>query len=415
MKKILSIILTLTMVLGLAACSGSEGDTQEEEGFAPSLDTELSATINVVGPWGNFEALDQVAVDFQEYYPNVEVVYSQLSDVHNDLSNRCVTGKDIDLFMLDWYNPEYPDNEGLTMDFENVKEYAEDVNEAGIDISNLDEKLLKSGQVDGKQLMIPIYTAGYGYIVNLDIFEKNNIDVPTSYEELKDCLAKLKEAGYENPLYVNSGHLGKTYIGLYMDKLLAGEDEETALSECISEEQSLYDAGYLNMEGDTLDDNYEALLLRFFEGDIPMIAASANTFSGAAKREAKSETFTDEPFSYAYVPVTFDEEKGPYKTELSGLCMGIYKDTEQIDLVNEFVKFMLTDEEMLVLQNIKHMPTSNANNGTETFPYLQSDKETFCAAEEGISVMDEQIFTDCISQFVPGGDSKAAMDKLGEF
>ena len=179
--------------------------------------------------------------------------------------------------------------------------------------------------------------------------------------------------------------------------------------------KALYDAGDLNLEGDSLDDNYEALLLRFFEGDIPMISAGESTYSGAAKREAKSETFSENPFSYAFVPAVYDESKAPYTMQLGGLCMGIYKETEQLDLVNEFARFLLSDEEMLVLQEIKHLPTSNLVNGREEFPYLQTEKETYCASAEGISVMDEQIFTDSIDLYIPGGDTAAAEEKLQEF
>ena len=427
MKKILAITIIAAMALSVTACGSSsdssttasaesqETSAEASSAFTPALDTDISATINVLGSWGNFEALVQVAIDFQEYYPNVEVVYSQMSDPHNDLANRCATGEDIDLFCIDWWNPEYAESEGLMMDVSSVTNYAEDYDEAGIDLSNLDKELLKSGQLDDKQLLIPLYTTGYGYIVNLDIFEENNIEVPTNYEELKSCLAKLVEAGYETPLYVNSGHLGKSYTPLYIDKILAGTDYETAFKECLAEEEALLEAGYLNMEGDTLDDNYEALLLRFFEGDIPIVTASASTFSGAAKREAKSETFQKSPFSYAYVPAVYDDSKAPYTMQLSDVYLGIYKDSKQLDLVNEFVRFMLQDDEMLTLQSIKHLPTANINNGKDTFPYLQTDKATYCAATEGISVMDEQIFTDSVSAYVPGESTDAAMEIFTNF
>ena len=439
-KKWIALFLTAAMAAGLTAC-GSTGssasdtektqaaDTQKADtesasaetetgstGFTPALDTDLTATINVYGSWGNFEALDQAAADFQTYYPNVEVVYSQFSDEHSDLANKCATGLDIDIFLITWWNPEYTASEGLQMDLENVKTYAENYADAGIDLTNLDAELLKSGQVDGEQLLIPLYTASCGYIVNLDILDANGIEVPTTYAELQTCLAQLEEAGYDEPLYVNSGHLAKSYMGDYMDRILAGEDRETALKNCLADAQALYDTGYLNMEGDTLDDNYEALLLRFFEGDVPMISASNATYSGAAKREAKSDAFTENPFSYAYIPATFDESKASYTLQVGSMYMGIYKDSEQLDLDNEFVRFLLTDETMLTLEQIKHMSTANVNNGTSEFPYQTTDKTTYCAAAtDGISVMDEQVFSDCVAAYTIGGDTADALQVFADF
>ncbi|MBO7092106.1 MAG: hypothetical protein J6W23_10000, partial [Victivallales bacterium] len=62
--------------------------------------------------------------------------------------------------------------------------------------------------------------------------------------------------------------------------------------------------GYLNLKScGELKDNYDAVILRFFEGDVPMMLASGNTVSGTKKRESKSQAFTARPFKYSFHPV----------------------------------------------------------------------------------------------------------------
>ena len=36
-----------------------------------------------------------------------------------------------------------------------------------------------------------------------------------------------------------------------------------------------------------IQDNYEAVILRFFEGDVPMMVCSGDTVSGTKKRESR--------------------------------------------------------------------------------------------------------------------------------
>lgn len=48
------------------------------EGFVPQLDTEAAVQLEVLGYFGNFEALDQVMNDFNQYYPKLTFNYQQV-------------------------------------------------------------------------------------------------------------------------------------------------------------------------------------------------------------------------------------------------------------------------------------------------------------------------------------------------
>ena len=405
MKKLTALILAAVMLLSLTAC-GAEKSTAAEEtaaAFTPALATDTEGTIYFVGSWGNFEALDSVAADFKEYYPNVNIVYIKLDDYRNDLANRFATGEEIDLFMCDWWDVEYPANA-------NIIANAEDLNSAGIDFSNIDAELLSTGLADGAQMMVPLYLMMWGYAVNLDLFKAAGAEVPTDLSGLYTACEKLAAAGCTQPIYVNSSHYGRTFIGYFMEQTASASDDMAALDATLARMNEVTGSGYVSFEGDTLEDSYNAMILRFFEGDVPMMSISTNNFSGTAKREAKSESFTANPFEYTFIPAVLSESGSAYVDQLNSVYVGVYRNSPNLELANEFLRFMLTDEEMLVLQQVKNMPTSNANNGFDSFPYLQS-AQLFNVTAEGMYSLNEEYGLNTLSAY-KSDDSSAMYEKM---
>ena len=419
MKKITAFLLAVLMLLSFSACGADEtaaasaadnapAAVSSESGFVPALDTGTEAMLYFVGSWGNFEALDQVAVDFQVYYPNVQIVYTKLDDYGSDLANRFATGEEVDLFTSSWWDGEYQQNQ-------NIADHAEDLNTAGLDLSVINPDMLSGGEVNGKQVLIPLYLQAFGYMVNLDIFKAAGVAVPTNYRELLDACEKLSAAGYEHPIYVNSSFYGRSFSGFYMKQLLAGDDAAAALDTTIARIDELYSSGYVTDEGDTLEDSYNAMILRFFEGDVPLQSISTSNFSGTKKREAKSEAFTAAPFEYAFIPAPYgDDSDYAYINQLGSLYVGVYKDSPNRDLANEFLRFLLTDEEMYRMQSIKNMPTAFLSNGMDTFPYLKS-ADVFYAAEPGISALLEEYGLNTLSRYTSSGSHDEMIDLMRSY
>ena len=409
MKKLTALALAVFMMLSLAACAGTSAPAateaaQTDAGFVPALDTSTEAVLYVVGGWGNFEALDQVALDFKNYYPNVDVVYSKLDSTVADMANRFATGEEIDLFISDWWDAE-------SASCADILQNAEDLNEAGIDFSNLNAELLKTGENEGRQVMLPLYLQIMGYMVNLDLLESAGVEVPTDYDALVKAAAQLTEAGYEKPIYIDSGHYNRAFVDYYLQQLVNGEDEKTAMEKTFAQIEVLYDDGYINDDGNTLEDTYNAMILRFFEGDIPIQFIPTGNFCGTAKREAKSEAFTAKPFRYEFVPMAFGESGMTYVSQQSSLYIGAFKGSANLALTNEFLRFMFTDSEMDVLRSIKKMPTSNLNNGLEDFPYLSWDRFAY-VTQDHITAATEEIANSVIKFYEYGSDNSAAFEQL---
>ena len=93
MKKAISMLLAVMMILGMAACGAEKQEAATEEGFSPSLDTSTECSITVAGCYDNFEALEAEFDEFNEYYPNAELTFTKVDD-YNNMIGMVLDGND---------------------------------------------------------------------------------------------------------------------------------------------------------------------------------------------------------------------------------------------------------------------------------------------------------------------------------
>ena len=362
------LIVFIVLSLCLAACSKKEASKTQSSaaGFAPKLDKSTSCSITVAGHYSNFEALEAEFNRFAQYYPNVKMTYVYMDGYSKSgsriLSTALAGSEAPDIFFTYPYMYEWVDGKEIAAASENL---------AGvIDLSCIRPELLKK-EADGSILSVPVYTTTYGMMVNEDIFAKEKIAVPRTYSELVSACEALKKAGYENPVMCYSRGSDLLYPLFYPyfcaqikgnTKALedlngmkegAGEYMRSAM-ELTADFMS---RGFINLEEcSKLANNYEAVILRFFEGDVPMMLASGNTVSGTEKREAKSEAFTAKPFKYSFHPVPSTDEGGYFINTIS-VGFGVNKNGKNLEMANEFMRFLVSTQEMNLMAKAKRMVT----------------------------------------------------------
>ena len=107
MKKTLCLLLSVLMILGLAACGSEKQEpVAEEEGFKPALDTSTSCNINVAGGYDNFEALEVEFDRFNKYYPDVELTFTKVDD-YNNMIGTVLNGNDASITPRIWPTPRW--------------------------------------------------------------------------------------------------------------------------------------------------------------------------------------------------------------------------------------------------------------------------------------------------------------------
>jgi multiple sugar transport system substrate-binding protein len=75
------------------------------------------------------------------------------------------------------------------------------------------------------------------------------------------------------------------------------------------------------------------------------MTCSGDTVSGTKKRESLSEAFIEKPFKYTFVPIPMTD-KGAYFLDIPNLQFSVNKDSENLDMANEFMRFLVTSPEL---------------------------------------------------------------------
>ena len=374
MKKILCITLNLLMIATLTGCGSKEKETSDV--FTPTLDKKTSCNIRVVGNYSNFEALEAEFDRFNVYYPYVNLEYVKLDNYETTLPT-VLEGND---------KPNIFFSESKMMNnksYVGVVSHMEELSDAELKI-NLD--CIRSNLINhdekGKIYMVPIFSKTFGALVNKNIFRKEDLELPTTWTELLNVCASFKEKGYDNPIMGYSKDK-KPSSGLmnaiaypYFIAELSKNKEALALANNLDPQageymrkgltavKTLVDNDYMNMDAcNQIGDNYEKLLLRFFEGDVPMMVCNGDIVSGAKKRESKSDPFKANPFKYSFYPIPVTEEGG-FFIDSPSVEFSVNKNCDNLDMTNEFMRFLIRTNELDEMASQKGLITP-----TKTVPF----------------------------------------------
>ena len=356
MKKAFCVFFALLIMMGLTVYGSVWQEANAEEGFRPALDTSVDCQINVIGGYSNFEALEAEFDRFNEYYPKVKLMFTKIDD-YNNMVGTVLNGNNApDIYVS---NSWMYGREQYKASIEHAENLADSALKLDLDCIR-HNIMLKTN--DGTLPMVPVFSTTYGMLVNKDLFEKVGLSVPTTYSELVDVCNAFREKGYENPMMGFSreettslftvtiypffcgtvAHDAEAVKKLNTLDPSAGEYIRPSLEKIV---QFLND-GCVDLDAcSEIENNYDAVILRFFEGDVPMMTCSGDTVSGTKKREGRSEAFIAAPFSYSFSPVPMSDE-GAYFLDMPNLQFSVNKDSPNLDVANEFMRFLITSREL---------------------------------------------------------------------
>ena len=357
MKKAMCMFLAVLMILGLTACGAEKQEAAPAEaGFKPALDSSSSCHISVAGGYSNFEALEAEFDRFNEYYPNVDLTFTKVDD-YNNMIGMVLNGNDApDIYVnYSWmYGREQ---------YQASIDHAENLADPSL---GLDLDCIRSNMIlntgDGTLPMVPVFSNTYGMLVNNDLFKKEGLSVPTTYQELVAVCKAFREKGYENPMMGFSKEETTSLFTLTIYPFFCGtlaQDEEAVkklnsldpsageyMRSSLEKIVQFLNDSCVNLDACAeIENNYEAVILRFFEGDVPMMTCSGDTVSGTKKRESRSEAFLAKPFSYSFVPVPMSDE-GAVFLDMPNLQFSVNKDSANLEMANEFMRFLVTSREL---------------------------------------------------------------------
>ena len=366
MKKLICIILAICTVLSLTAC-GAKAQEETAAEFKPALDTNTSCSITVAGSYDNFEALEAEFDRFNEFYPNVRFSYVKLDDYNNTLGTALEGNEAPNIFFSYTWMIGSEKYDTVSAHMEILSDPA-----LGFDLSCIRPGLINH-DAEGRVLLVPIFSRTYGMLVNNDLFEKEGLSIPGTLTELMSVCEAFRSSGYASPMM---GYSQKS-SGCFMNTLayplfvatLADNQEALALANDLDPAAGEYmrpaleavdlllQSGCIDLsECDKIEDNYTQVILRFFEGDVPMMICTGDTVSGTRKRESQSEAFTNAPFEYTFSPVPLTDEGG-YFIDSPSVQFSVNKSCDNLDMTNEFMRFMITNKELNEMASVKRLVT----------------------------------------------------------
>ncbi len=392
MKKMIGMVAAISVLASLSACTGKAPE-ETTEGFSPALKTDTACDITVVGSYDNFEALEAEFDRFNEIYPNVQLSYVKLDD-YNNILDTVLEGDDSPniFFSYTWMMG----NEKYDHIFTHTEELSDPA--LGLDMDCIRPGLINH-DADGNVMMVPIFSRSYGMLVNKDLFEKEGLSVPTTRAELMTVCEEFHNKGYESPMMGysldSSGCFMYTVAYPMFVATLAEDPEALALANdldpaageymrpALESVEQLMQSGCIDInECDKIEDNYTEVILRFFEGDVPMMICAGDTVSGTRKRESQSEAFTNSPFEYIFVPIPLTDEGG-YFIDSPSVEFSVNKECDNLDMTNEFMRFLITDSELNELASVKRLitPTADMSFDSVYAPFGQVPSERTISPE----------------------------------
>lgn len=203
-KKLLALLMALTMVVSLAACGSAEpstetaDSTQTENTTNTGTDTTSVSTDTAAEPvtlrmawWGSQTRHDRTVQAIELYekeHPNVTIEYEFFSfdDYFTKLKTLVASDQVWDIFQLGGNFPMYMDKIYFLNDF---------IDQGIVDVSNISESYLKITQdTEGNQIGLSNGLNTYGIAYDVDMFNEAGVSLPTdnwTWDDYADAARKI--------------------------------------------------------------------------------------------------------------------------------------------------------------------------------------------------------------------------------
>lgn len=220
MKKVLALLLAVTMVFGLSGCGGSDSKTESSETAAEGTKTEESTetqetakdpkdvtlTVWVSAAGGQVDAM-KAAVDQFAADTGYNIEFSAPGDTYEELMKTKMAANDM---------PDVFDTHGWSV--ARYSEYLEPVND--LDFTQYIDDQIKAviSNADGQMFVLPLDMDIAGIVYNVDVLNEAGVDVDSikTWSDFEDACDKVLAIG-KNPIHM--GGSDSFTVGWYYDRV----------------------------------------------------------------------------------------------------------------------------------------------------------------------------------------------------
>ena len=356
-KSWLAIGTAAIVAAGLAGCSGSsssdapaaeasktetsaeaeKADTAESKEESKNLEGEIEIVTNANEQ--TYNAVNEILEQFMQENPGVKISYTTQGSDYEQLMKARMASNDLpDIFATHgWSVVRY-------------SEYLRPLNDQPC-LSEIEPSFLENVQnADGQVFVLPLNMDQGGLLYNKKLLTELGVDIPKTWDELKDICEKGKEKGYTGVFIAGKDSrqpaslldiAAQTYLEVrndqdYTSQLLDGSfdwNNWTPLSQLLVD---LKESGYLNEDCvtcDTVD-----IAPRMSENNVLFLITSNMDLIRQA-----SELNPDAQYGMAPIP-TVDESQENVFAGGEREAYGVWKDTKHEELCLEVLKYLAKPE-----------------------------------------------------------------------
>lgn len=330
-KRMFSLLLVGAMTLGmLAGCGGSDKSSD---------DSKDGDQVTLRWLQNQVEYTDQVknmAKAYEEEHPNVKIEVEVIGDDYYDvLKTKAASGDMPDVFMTAGYN-----------EMSTYKEYIADVSDQPF-TENIVDAAKECVTMDGKIMGLPVQMSANGIVYNKQIFEKYNLEIPTTVSELEEVCKELEKNGvtpFANQFkddwllgqFLNYGFANVEDTSDYIDKLNAGEAKIAETPE-MQDTMKVLDLMLEYGQDKPLDAGWNEAAATFAMGEQAMM------FEGMWAYDTIKEIAPDMEVGLFALPLTDDASQTKLAADVNGVWHVSSKSKHQ-DVAEDVLNWIVTSE-----------------------------------------------------------------------
>ncbi len=368
-KRLISLLLVLTVCLGLVALVGCSGGTtgSGNQGNATGDATGEDVTITFYHTMGSNlrDVLDRYIVEFNKLYPNIHIEHEQVGsydDVRNQITTEITVGNQPNIAYC------YPDHVALyniakavtTLDSfisstATVTRADGTTETLGLTQEQVDDFIAgyyNEGKQfgDGKMYTLPLSKSTEVLYYNKTFFDKHGLTPPTTWDELETLCATIKSIdpdciplGYDsesNWFITMCEQLGTPYTSATGDHFLFDNAENRAF---VARFRSWYEKGYVTTQ--ELSGGYTSELFTKAESESGNSYMSIGSSAGATHQRPDK---VDDAYPFEVGIATIPQANADNPKVISqgpSLCIFKKADAQEVMASWLFVKFLTTNVE----------------------------------------------------------------------
>lgn len=191
------VLLSLLTILGGCTNTRSKTDTAQEIPEAPDGSGKLSGKLDVVAFKGGYgiDFYQKAAEEFQAKNPGLTITLTGNPRVWEQVRPKMIGGNPPDLMFPGWGYDHWAAVEEKQVFALDKALDSPAYDGTGKWRDTFEPSVLKLGQKDGRQYVLPYYVMMQGWWYNPDVFAKNGWVPPKTFDELLSLCGKIKAKG----------------------------------------------------------------------------------------------------------------------------------------------------------------------------------------------------------------------------